>query len=420
MASSPQEPMEAGAQTAQLCKPSEIDAVAEFLNLLTLEWKSDDGEPRDSILVAAACKANPAARGQTIVAVAYDAGKQDSKALGIILLDNGHQRVLADYQGEIGEDPMMSVRTGSLWIDTANYALTEGVRAFAVDQLGGYSPNCGDGGVGPSRNLYVREGRRIRPVLNAMYMSYWEFIRRGQDRCNSDADPDAPTVIGDTTLSLAMAPTSSHGYRDLLVTATFSRDDKRAENDERNPKELSPLHYVLHYDGKQYNTDIVQLALSCGACWLPPAIVVKATPATAASTKAAAIPFLPSMQVQMVVRKPDAILVQHFGDEAHLNWLPRDALAQPSDFKPLTAWHGQASLQVKAEYLGDIGGTYRFLPDGGFTLDLEEAQRTTVRITGHLYTYGPVLKAHWPAGDEYLWLQADGKLCALNRAGKCK
>lgn len=93
MAANSQEPTEAGVQEAQLCKSSDIDTVATFLNLPALELKSQDGQPQHSIPRAAACKANPAAPNQTVVAVAYDAGKEDSKALSIVMLDNVHQRL---------------------------------------------------------------------------------------------------------------------------------------------------------------------------------------------------------------------------------------------------------------------------------------------------------------------------------------
>lgn len=399
---------------------TQIDAVATFLNLPTLELKSEDGDPQDSILRASACKANPAAPSQTIVAVAYDAGKEYSKALSIVMLDNVHQRILASYRGEIGEDALMTVQTGTLWIDTANYALAEGVRAFAVDQIGGYAPNCGDGGIGPSRNLYVREGKRIRPVLNDMYMSYWQFIRRGADRCNSLAAPDAPTIIGTTTLSLAVAPTSSHGYQDLLVTAKFSRDDNRSVDEHDNaPCSLSPFHYLLQYDGKEYKKDKMERALDCGDRWQPTAVVVKPATLKDPSAKAEPIQLLPSMQIQIVDRKPDAVLVQQGDNFAQIGWLPKDVIAMTSDFKPIRNWHGQASFHMVTGYPIDIDSTYLFLPDGSYMVEFRHAQGTPTRSSGRLYGYGSVVRALGPANDTYFWLQANGALCIPPPMGKC-
>jgi hypothetical protein len=393
------EPEEAGMQKAQLCKPGEIDAVATFLNLPTLELKSDEGEPSDSILVTAACKVNPATPRQTIIAVAYDTGKKDSKALSIVLLDNVHQRVMADYRGEIAEDPLMSIETGSLWIDTADYALAEGVRAFAVDEISGYRATCGDGGVGPSRYLYVREGKRIQPVLSGLDMSYWEFIRRGVDLCNSQADPDARTIIGNTAFSLAVAPTSSHGYRDLLVTAEFSRDDGKPVHNyfNNNPCGL-PFDYLLHYDGKRYRTDGLQKALFCGDRFQPLAIVVKGATASADSAKAAPVQFLPSMQVRILDRKPGALLVQRIGEPGRLGWMPQEALVASYGFKPLRTWKGPVTLHAMAESFG-ILGTYHLLPDGSYTIEFPNTREgmgallSGRHFSGHLSAYGPVIEA---------------------------
>ncbi|MGN6329133.1 MAG: hypothetical protein ACTHL5_09350 [Rhodanobacter sp.] len=417
----PLEPTEAGVQEAQLCTPAEIKAVADFLDLPQLEWISGDGEPGDSALVTAACKVNPVAPRQTIVAVAYDADNEDGKALTIVLLDNVRQRVLASYRGDIGEDAMMRVETGSLWIDTADYALAQGVRAFAVDEISGYSPNCGDGGIGPSRYLYVREGKRIRPVLNAFGMSYWEFIRRGADRCNSPADPDAPTVIGNTDLSLAVAPTSSHGYHDLLVTARFSRDDGKLVHEYFANSPCGPrFHYLLHYDGKEYSTRGWESSFFCGDRLAPSAIVVKAAIAEAA-TKAAPFRFLPSMQVRVLDSRPGALLVQR--DVGPAGWLPREAVVPPYAFMPLRSWRGPATLYAVSENFG-VMGTYQVRPDGSYTLTFPRMPATPLsgsHYSGRLSAYGTVVVAdRGPSGAVYFWQQADGRLCALDRAGKCE
>lgn len=55
----------------------------------------------------------------------------------------------------------MTIQTGILWIDTANYALVDGVRAFAVDQIAGYAPTCGCRGM----EHYVRpHGQVWKPM----------------------------------------------------------------------------------------------------------------------------------------------------------------------------------------------------------------------------------------------------------------
>jgi hypothetical protein len=421
MATQPQEPVVAGVQKAQLCKLEEIHAVAGFLQQPALDPDLNDANPlQGSILVAAACKVNPAAANQTIIAIAYDDRAKDSKALSIILLDTAHRRVLADYKGRIDEDASMSVQTGSLWIDTANYALAKDVRAFAVDEISGYMPSCADGGIGPSRYLYIRDGRHIRPVLSSLDVSYWEFIRRGNDRCNTDAPVGTPTIIGNTTLSLAVAPTSLQGFRDLVVTAEFSRDDDRPTKAyDNNPCGLAPFHYLLHYDGKEYKTDKLESALMCGNRWNPPAIVVKSVISRPEFANTVPAGFLPSMQVNILDSRPGAILVQRFNDPARIGWLPSDAIALPSAFKPLNAWNGQVSLHVVTKDIIDGDSTYQFLPDGTYTIETKFAKGAPARRQGHLYAYGPVLKATGPMGDVYFWLQGNGTLCVINRESNC-
>jgi hypothetical protein len=240
--------MSVGAQTEQICDPSLIETISTYLDLPTLVLKSEMGEPSDSVLVAAACKVNPANRGQTIVAVAYDAREEYEKNLILALVDSSRHRVTADYQGRIDEDAATRVDSGSLWIDTAAYVLAPGVRALGLDVTSGYMPNCGDGGTGAKRSLYVQAGKHIRPVLEGLYMSSWQFIQRGQDRCNAQAAPDTPSIIDRTGLTLSIGDGSSNGYRDLRVDVVSQRDG----GDGGKPRSEPPAHYTLHYDGKRY------------------------------------------------------------------------------------------------------------------------------------------------------------------------
>lgn len=415
-----QEPMEAGVQHAQLCKPDDIDAVSDFLGLPDLELKAGNDEPGRSTLVAAACKADPVKPGQTIVAVAYDAGVQYSKALVIAMLDNRRQQVLASYRGEIGEDAAMTIQEGSLWIDTANYALADSVQAFAVDVISGYSPNCGDGGLGASRSLYVRDGKRLRPVLTDLTMQYWQFISRGNDRCNSMTPPDTQTITGYTTLSLAMATTVSHGYHDLIVTALFSRDDnKPVHNYDNNPCGLTPFHYRLHYDGKEYRRDGFDQALHCGDRWSPVALIVKSAVSAPDSAKATPVNFLPSMQVVIMDSRPGSVLVRRFDNQEQVGWVPREAVVWLTELAPIHTWHGPATFQMDTKEGYESHRTYHFQADGSYTVELQLGKSAPVQRKGYLYTYGPVILASGIEDSAYLWLQDSGHLCALTSSGAC-
>lgn len=232
----------AGAPRDPSCPPALVQSVSEQLKLPGRVGAAAGDDADASIVVAAACKASPADRSQTYVALAYDAGDQDGKRLVLAIVQGG--RVVADYRGEIYEDATLTVQSDSLHIDTAPYVLAQGVRAFGLDVSGWASPHCGDGGEGPTRSLYVREGAHIRRVLADMTVSSWRYVQEGNDRCNPSAPADAPTVVENTRYTLSVLPETHHGFHDLQVTATATRDDGKPSQDGR--------HYLLKYDGKRY------------------------------------------------------------------------------------------------------------------------------------------------------------------------
>jgi hypothetical protein len=125
--------------------------------------------------------------------------------------------------------------------------LAEGVRAFGLDVTSGYMANCGDGGWGAVRTLYVQDGANIRPVLEDFIMSHWRFVQGGNPRCMSDeyAKKAPPTVIENQALSISVLKNKTNGYADLMVTAISSWD-----NGDKSKKIVS--HTTLRYDGKKY------------------------------------------------------------------------------------------------------------------------------------------------------------------------
>lgn len=226
----------------QSCQPALVQLVSEQLKLPGSMGAEAGGDSGTSTVIAAACKSNPADRKQTYVALAYDTGDQDTKRLLLAIVEGN--RVVADYRDKIYEDATLTLRSDSLHIDTARYMLAEGVRAFGLDVSGWASPNCGDGGLGASRSLYIQEGAHIRRVLADMRLSSWRYLQEGNDRCNPSAPADATTVVENTRYILRVLPETSHGFRDLQVTAIATRDDGKPSEDGGR--------YVLKYDGKQY------------------------------------------------------------------------------------------------------------------------------------------------------------------------
>jgi len=146
----------------------------------------------------------------------------------------------------------VKIVSGSLWLDTAAYDLQPGVRAFGLDLTSGLARGCAGVGSGARRSLFVSQGRFIRPVLQDLPMSEWALIQRGKSACTDSGAPDL-TITENFTATLGLAPTSTRGYRDLVVTGTASRDDGHLE-------ERPPFRAVLKWDGRVYSIDEQQKA----------------------------------------------------------------------------------------------------------------------------------------------------------------
>lgn len=239
--------MSVGAQKEQICSASTIDIVGKFLQIEAFKIPPRGYSPNaKAIIASAACKASPNNKQISIVAIAYESDKENTKAFIVALVDESKRAVISSLQSEIGEDAAMRVESGSLWIDTAPYRLSSNVRAFGVDLTSGYIPHCGDGGSGADRTLYVQEGARLRPILGAT-MSYWSFIQGGNPRCMAYDKVPSETVIENIDLTISVASTTTNGYRDIIVTAFRSRDDAK-------PARNQLFRYTLHYDGNEYPT----------------------------------------------------------------------------------------------------------------------------------------------------------------------
>jgi hypothetical protein len=233
----------------QLCQD---DTVMLILAQMQREAKDrnagNQDSPQTDDVVNAVCKPNPGNSAEIIAAVVYDQ-KPDAdgavpNAVELALVDAKRKRIVALGDAKIfGGGPSARIDEASLWIDTAPYDLAPGVRAFGVETMDGYSPNCGDGVPGPSRNLYIRDGGSIRPVLQGLAMSHQWIIQRGADRCGAATSTDAKSVVESAGLSISLANTSSNNYRDLWLTADFSIDDEGLSRSFR---------YKLQYDGKEY------------------------------------------------------------------------------------------------------------------------------------------------------------------------
>jgi hypothetical protein len=219
----------------QPCGAKTFEQAGAYLEIDDFRPRSDDG-----IVVAAACKHWPGKDGLLLGAFAYESPSDGVQDLAVMVIADRRGTVVGAYRSTIADDSATRLGDGSLRLDSAAYDLAPGVRAFGVDVGSGYFPHCVSGGDGPYRTLYVLEGGRLRPVLNAMATSTWRFA----DKTASTCDPDPATVVNyDFTIAVDKAVTN--GYADLLVTAIGRRDDGKKTG-------RAPFRYHLRYDGKQY------------------------------------------------------------------------------------------------------------------------------------------------------------------------
>lgn len=241
-----------GAQVEQLCDARTLDAIGRFVHVANFKEPALGHEADAGAMVAAAaCPPASAARGR-LVAVAYRSGHQDDLLLVIAALDPATGQVGANFKGTLDADPAVKIASGSLWLDTAAYDLQPGVRAFGLDVTSGLARGCAGVGSGARRSLFVSQGRFIRPVLQDLPMSEWALIQRGKAACTDSSAPDL-TITENFTAVLGLAPTSTRGYRDLVVTGTASRNDGHLD-------ERPPFRAVLKWDGRVYSIDEQQQA----------------------------------------------------------------------------------------------------------------------------------------------------------------
>ena len=241
-----------GAQVEQLCDARTLAAIGRHVQAPNFaEPKLGQAPDAGAVVAAAACRAAPAFHGR-LVAAAYRSGHQDDLLLVIAIVDSTTGQVGATFKGNLDSDPNVTIVSGSLWLDTAAYELAPGVRAFGLDVTSGLPRGCAGVGSGARRTLFVSQGRFIRPVLQDLPMSEWALIQRGKSACTDGSAPDL-TITENFTATLGLAPTSTRGYRDLVVTGSAARDDGHLD-------ERPVLRSVLKWDGRMYSTDEQQRA----------------------------------------------------------------------------------------------------------------------------------------------------------------
>jgi hypothetical protein len=241
------------AAESQACPPGVLSVLGRELKAAHFAPSPNAfGKDPAGVVLASSCKRMPDDPRLTLAAAAWDAHEEDAKSLVVAIVDEAASAVVALHRDRIDEDPTMRVNNGSLRLDTAPYLLAPGVRAFGLDVFGD-DASCGEGGLGPRRALYVRDGRALRPVLEGLYVSQYAWLQGNQPRC-SPPDDKAPAVSESYDVTIGLGEPGRGGWRDLALTVTAHRDDHK-------PSRLKPLHVRVPYDGRAYPLDAYDKAV---------------------------------------------------------------------------------------------------------------------------------------------------------------
>ena len=229
------------ARQAQPCEDAMLQALAAQLG--QHGWSSPSGHP-DEPLVAAACKPWPDDPNLSVVTLAYQMPEHSAppgeRSLNWLVakVDTRSGQLRERYDDYLGEDSALELDANSLWLDTARYRLAPGVRAFGIVVSSvARGASCPDAGSNDLLTLVVPEGATLRPVFST-YLHAWTTVKGTS--CVMDSDFQSEQA----ELTLAIAPTRSHGYADLLVSARV-----RAGREENVLRTVST---TVRYDGSQY------------------------------------------------------------------------------------------------------------------------------------------------------------------------
>lgn len=200
------------------------------------------------------CKAHPEHKQLTIVALFHDIKDEaggyapDQKGFVAAVVDTRRAIIKHLYQETLELNPGIRITDTSLSIDTAHYDLAPHVRAFGVRMDIGHSPKCADGGTSRYLTLLVPDGQSLRPVLKRQPLRVWTVAKWNLtdniDACSID-------TVNEADLMLTLGAGSSHGWRDLNVTARIQ--SRAPGQQDRGPKpSRKKTVTTLHYDGERY------------------------------------------------------------------------------------------------------------------------------------------------------------------------
>jgi hypothetical protein len=224
-------PCAAGEQGPQACTEAAVEMASAFAKTVKLLPVA-----HEALVEASVCKPWPGKEPHTIGVFVWKGELEFHIHMLVTVFDAASGKVVASHQSAFEADALARYYQGSIRIDTARYQLQPGLRAFGVD-IATQSPRYAEGGYGPLRTLYVRDGAALRPVLSDVMMSKW-WYRDGLPEQGAKEEDDA--VVYTTNYAIGIEKTSSRGYADLTLTST-SNDPK-----------AKPVTRLLRYNGQDY------------------------------------------------------------------------------------------------------------------------------------------------------------------------
>jgi hypothetical protein len=209
------------------------------------------GESRDVIDLV--CKTQPEHGGPlTIVALFHElktpTGEaiEDQKGVAVAVLDARRGTVKSLYQDKLELNPGIRITDTSLSIDAGRYELASDARAIGVRMNIGHAPKCADGGTTNYLTLLVPDGKHLRPVLQRQPLHVWTVAKWNLadniDACSID-------TVNEADLTLSPGANTSHGLRDLNVTARIQTHPVGGKG---GPPFRKKSVVTLHYDGTHY------------------------------------------------------------------------------------------------------------------------------------------------------------------------
>jgi hypothetical protein len=242
-------PQSAGSDSqadAYACEPGTVAKAAKAIGFAGTDFWTDGWHN--------ACRIDPAHDDRAIVALTYVAGEEktgkehpgqynNTLDLDLVVLDLKNDKVLA-HTHESGSVEDGGDRFESIVIDTAQYVLAPGTRAFGISVSNATHCYCANGGF-TTLTLYLVRGDKLDNVGGVQTSSSQSGTERG------DTPPLCTNLSSDETTTVSVGKGSSHGLADLLLTTAVTKtydDDPSKCPALKSTKTKS----TLRFDGTTY------------------------------------------------------------------------------------------------------------------------------------------------------------------------